>query len=85
MRQLRRKIDSVLSRPAQPKKPPAQTAGRKAKRSRLARPASELLPSDNPRRAMMESGLILSLSDPTLEIDDDDPADAPVVIKGEPL
>ena len=34
---------------------------------------------------MMESGLILSLPDPALDIDDDDPEDAPVGIKGEPL
>ena len=85
MRQLRQKIDCELSRPEQPKKPSAQTAGMKAKHSRLSRPASELLPIDDPRRAMMESGLILSLPDPTLDIDDDDPADASVVIKGEPL
>jgi hypothetical protein len=34
---------------------------------------------------MTESGLVLSLPDPKLDIDDDDPAKAPVVIKGEPL
>jgi hypothetical protein len=38
-----------------------------------------------PRPAMMERGLILSLPDPALDFDDDDPADAPFVFKGEPL
>ena len=85
MRQLRQEIDSELSRPVQPKKPPARTAARKAKRSGLSRPPNELLPIDDPRRAMMKNGLILSLPDPTLDIDDDDPADAQVVINGEPL
>jgi hypothetical protein len=34
---------------------------------------------------MMESGLIFSLPNPALDIDNDDPAVDPVVIKGEPL
>lgn len=34
---------------------------------------------------MMASGLIIRLPDPALDIDDDDPDDAPVIIKGEPL
>ena len=34
---------------------------------------------------MMTSGLITRLPDPTLDIDDDDPEDQPVTIKGEPL
>jgi hypothetical protein len=68
----------------QPKKPPTRTAGRKAKHSRLSRPANESVPIDDPCRAMMESGLILSLPDPTWDIDDDDPADAPFVFKNEP-
>jgi hypothetical protein len=79
MRQLRQQLDTQL---AAPKKPTAPTSGKAAKR---ARPANELLSADDPRRAMMESGLILSLPDPALDIDDDDPDDAPVVIKGEPL
>jgi hypothetical protein len=40
---------------------------------------------ETPRPAMMERGLILSLPDPALGINHDDPADDPVVIKGEPL
>jgi Arc/MetJ-type ribon-helix-helix transcriptional regulator len=34
---------------------------------------------------MLASGLISQLPDPALDIDDDDPDDAPVTIKGEPL
>jgi hypothetical protein len=34
---------------------------------------------------MLASGLITRLPDPALDIDDDDPDDAPVVIKGESL
>ena len=79
VRQLRQQLDKQL---AQPKKPARPASAKTAKRSR---PAKELLSADDPRRAMMESGLILSLPDPALDIDDDDPDDAPVVIKGEPL
>jgi hypothetical protein len=79
VRQLRQQLDRQA---AEPKKraPPAS-----AKTAKRARPAKELLSADDPRRAMMESGLILSLPDPALDIDDDDPDDAPVAIKGEPL
>ncbi len=34
---------------------------------------------------MMARGLITRLPDPSLDIDDDDPDDQPVPIKGEPL
>jgi hypothetical protein len=78
MRQLRQQIDRELAHAP----PPGRTPAKATKR---ARPANELLSADDPRRAMMESGLILSLPDPALDIDDDDPDDAPVVIKGEPL
>ena len=33
----------------------------------------------------MAAGLITSLPNPALDIDDDDPDDQPVTIKGEPL
>ncbi len=79
VRQLRQQLDKQLG---QAKKPAPSAPARTAER---ARPAKELLSADDPRRAMMESGLILSLPDPALDIDDDDPDDAPVVIKGEPL
>jgi hypothetical protein len=34
---------------------------------------------------LLELGLISSLPDPALDLDDDDPDDAPVTIKAEPL
>ena len=34
---------------------------------------------------LLAAGLISSLPDPALDIDDDDPDDQPVTIKGEPL
>jgi hypothetical protein len=82
IRQLRQQLDQQL---AQPKPPTAAKSGKTAKRAKRVRPADELLSADDPRRAMMENGLILSLPDPALDIDDDDPDDAPVAIKGEPL
>jgi hypothetical protein len=79
VRQLRQQLDKQL---AQAKKPATSAPAKTAKR---ARPANESLSADDPRRAMMESGLILSLPDPALDIDDDDPDDAPVALEGEPL
>jgi hypothetical protein len=37
------------------------------------------------RLPTLASGLLASLPDPALDIDDDDPDDQPVPIKGEPL
>ncbi len=34
---------------------------------------------------MLASGLIIRLPDPALDVDDDGPDDAPVIIEGEPL
>jgi Arc/MetJ-type ribon-helix-helix transcriptional regulator len=36
-------------------------------------------------RRLMASGLVTSLPDPSQDLDDDDPDDQPVTIKGEPL
>ena len=47
--------------------------------------AKKPLSIDELHRQMMTSGLITRLPDPTLDIDDDDPEDQPVTIKGEPL
>ena len=82
LRQLRQQLDKQL---AQPKKPAPPASAKTAKRAKDAPQGKKPLSMDDPRRAMMENGLILSLPDPALDIDDDDPDDAPVVIKGEPL
>jgi hypothetical protein len=80
-RQLRQQLDRQS---AKPKKPAALASGKAAKR---AKPAQAKKPSsiDELHRKMMARGLIRRLPDPTLDIDDDDPDDAPVPIKGEPL
>jgi plasmid stabilization system protein ParE len=84
-RQLRQQLDRQLDAPAKPPgkvKPPATTA----KRAKAAPPpAKKPLTIDELHRQMMADGLILSLPDPALDADDDDPDDQPIAIEGEPL
>jgi hypothetical protein len=83
MRQLRQQLDIQL---AQPKKPPVQTSGKRAKRAKTAPPqAKKPLTEAEFNQHLLSIGLITSFPDPSLDIDDDDPDDAPVAIKGEPL
>jgi len=79
VRQLRQQLDRQS---AQPKKPTAPTPGKAAKPAQAPNkpPSIEEL-----HRKMMARGLITRLPDPSLDIDDDDPDDQPVPIKGEPL
>jgi len=83
VRQLRKQLDRQS---AQPKKPTAPTPGRAAKRAKPG-PAPNKPPSiEELHRKLMARGLIIRLPDPSLDIiDDDDPDDQPVPIKGEPL
>ena len=79
MRRLRQQIDSEL---AQPKKPARKGATRtKAAPQQARKPLTEAEFNQH----LLSIGLITSLPDPALDIDDDDPDDAPVTIKGEPL
>ena len=83
VRQLRQQLDSQL---AQPKKTTVQSSGKGAKRAKAAPPqAKKPLTLEEIHRQMLASGLLTSLPDPALDIDDDDPDDQPVPIKGEPL
>jgi hypothetical protein len=83
MRQLRQQLDIQL---AQPKKPPVQTSGKRAKRAKTApQQAKKPLTEAEFNQHLLSIGLITSFPDPSLDIDDDDPDDAPVTIKGEPL
>ena len=67
-----------------PKAP--RVSGKKAKRSKVtARKPKKPLTEDEFNQHLLRIGLISSLPDPALDIDDDDPNDAPVTIKGEPL
>jgi hypothetical protein len=82
--QLRQQLDKRLSRP---KKPTAPTSGKAAER---AKPAATKKPKKKMTEAefaqhLLKIGLVSSLPDPALDIDDDDPDDQPVTIKGEPL
>jgi hypothetical protein len=73
-RRLRQRLDRQL---VQPKKRPAPGKG--------AKPAKKLLTEAEFHQHLLSIGLITSLPNPALDIDDDDPDDAPVPIKGEPL
>jgi hypothetical protein len=81
LHQLRQQLDKQL---APPKKPAARASGEAAKRAKPAQ-AKNTASIDELHRKMMARGLIRRLPDPTLDIDDDDPDDASVPIKGEPL
>jgi hypothetical protein len=82
MRRLRQQLDKRLS---QPKKPTAPAAVKAAKRAKPAQAPSKPPSIEQLHRKMMARGLIIRLPDPSLDIDDDDPDDQPVRIKGEPL
>jgi hypothetical protein len=81
MRQLRQQLDKE---PTQPKKPPAPLSGNPARRAKPTRPKKPLTEAEF-KQHLLNIGLISSLPDPSLDIDDDDPDDQPVPIKGEPL
>jgi hypothetical protein len=80
--QLRRQIDSQL---APPKKASVQSSGKGAKRTKPTATKKKPLTRDEFNQRLMATGLITRLPDPSLDIDDDDPDDQPVTIKGEPL
>jgi hypothetical protein len=81
VRQLRQQLDRQI---AQPKTPTGRTPGKGANRTKAAVPKKKMTEADFDRH-LLEIGLISSLPDPTLDIDDDGPDDQPVTIKGEPL
>jgi Arc/MetJ-type ribon-helix-helix transcriptional regulator len=59
---------------------------KKAKRTKATPPpAKKPLSIEEIHQQMLASGLLTSLPDPALDIDDDDPDDQPILIKGEPL
>jgi hypothetical protein len=79
LQQLRQQVDTQL---AQPKK----SAAKGAKRTKAApqKPKKPLTPEELDQY-MLSIGLITQLSNPAEDLDDDDPDDQPVTIKGEPL
>jgi hypothetical protein len=82
MRQLRQQLDKQL---AQPKKPAPPASAKKAKPPKATAAEKKPLTRDEFNQRLMAAGLITRLPDPALDIDDDDPDDQPVAIKGEPL
>jgi hypothetical protein len=82
LRQLRQRLDRQV---AQPKKPAVPAPGKAAKRAKPVAPKKKPLTADEFNQRLFAAGRIASLPDPALDIDDDDPDDAPVPIKGEPL
>ncbi|HMF36233.1 MAG TPA: hypothetical protein VKF17_06320 [Isosphaeraceae bacterium] len=83
MRRLRQQIDSELAQAKKPTAPPARKGAThtKAAPEQARKPLTEAEFNQH----LLSIGLITSLPDPALDIDDDDPDDAPVTIKGEPL
>jgi Arc/MetJ-type ribon-helix-helix transcriptional regulator len=68
-----------------PQTPTVRTR-KNAKRIKAASPpAKKPLSIEQIHQQMLASGLLASLPDPALDIDDDDPDDQPVPIQGEPL
>jgi hypothetical protein len=55
------------------------------KRAKPAAPKKKPLTADEFNQRLFAAGRLASLPDPALDIDDDDPDDAPVPMKGEPL
>lgn len=82
-RRLRRQLDKQFLRPNTPaaKTKPKVVKGTEPIAQAPEGPASV----EELHRKMMARGLITRLPDPSLDIDDDDPDDQPVPIKGEPL
>ncbi len=82
VRQLRQQLDRQSARP---NKPTAPTPVRAAKRAKPGHDPNKPRSIEELHRKLMARGLIIRLPDPALDIDDDDPDDQPVPIKGEPL
>ena len=79
-RRLREQLDKQLAAPTKP-------SGKIAKRAKSASPQAlkKRMTRDEFNRRLLAEGRLASLPNPALDLDDDDPEDQPVVIKGEPL
>jgi hypothetical protein len=81
MRRLRQQLDEQI---AEPEKPRAQPSGKVAERASPT-PRKKKMTEAEFAQHLLKIGLVSSLPDPALDVDDDDPDDQPVTIKGEPL
>ena len=79
-----RLVREEARRSQQPKQPRTSRKETNRARSGAAAPKKPNMVEELHRR-WMASGLITQLPDPALDVNDDDPEDQPVVIKGEPL
>jgi hypothetical protein len=90
VRQLRQQLDSRLAHPDPrtqgQKKSPVPAADKGAKRTKATpqKPKKPLTPAELDQY-MLSIGLMTQLPNPAEDLDDDDPDDEPVTIKGEPL
>jgi Arc/MetJ-type ribon-helix-helix transcriptional regulator len=79
-------IRDALTRLEQTMAKTARVSGKNAKRPKaLPQKPTKPLTIAEIHQQMLASGLISQLPDPAQDIDDDDPDDLPVPIKGEPL
>ena len=76
-------LDRLQQSLPKPARAPRKGAGKRTTAT-LQKPETPLTIAEI-HQQMLASGLITRLPDPALDIDDDDPDDAPVIIKGEPL
>jgi hypothetical protein len=81
VRQVRRQLDRQV---APPKTPTAPTPAKAGQRTGRAAPKKKMTEAEFDQH-LLKTGLVSSLPDPALDIDDDDPDDQPVTIRGEPL
>ncbi len=81
--QLRQQLDRQIAKLKKPTAPPPSKATGRIKAA--PQQAKTPLTRDEFNQRLMAAGLITRLPDPSLDIDDDDPDDQPVPIRGEPL
>ncbi len=78
-------IRDALTRLEQTMPKPARASRKGTKRTKAAPQKKKPLTEAEFHQHLLSVGLMTSLPDPAQDIDDDDPDDAPVIIKGEPL
>jgi Arc/MetJ-type ribon-helix-helix transcriptional regulator len=79
-------VSDALERLKQAMPKPARASGKKVKGTKPSpqKPNKPMTEAEFDQH-LLRIGLITALPDPALDLDDDDPADMPVTIKGEPL
>ena len=82
--QVRQLLHQLDSQQEKTQKSAVKPAGKGPRGARATRPKKKMTEAEFDQH-LLKIGLISSLPDPALDIDDDDPDDAPVTIKGEPL